>query len=422
LIIVHISDLHLVPEAFQKTPLEEAYYGVLREIVDLVLENKIKYLIIAGDLFNYYHEPLDVLVKSIIELKRLREAGVRVVVVPGNHDFAYPRKSVLDLLHGAGLIHLLSSTVEMNWLILEPLIFEDDKLAFYGIPGFRGASNKEIEYLKMHRVKFKGADKLTGYNITILAHLNTKFQGYDPSRYTRRYGALYMEYEDFFNKLPGNTRYVALGHIHLPIPIGNSFRARMAYPGAPIGVDIADLKETIELEKIGGYRRVLIVDLSEEPPLVRSVKLESTPKVYYGLIEAKSVEEVKAEVKRLLDNVDPDRISVVIVEVRGTEVSGIEGAIQELIKAYGRKKVYARIKPAEVGLEEELYAPAIEIVAETKGVSIEEIELKVIKEYLAKRKLNVPPEKIQWLINYLGQNIGSNVEKALKEIIEELEA
>ena len=420
MIVVHTSDLHLVPEAFQKTPLEESYYNVLREVVDLVIENRVKYLLIAGDLFDYTYEPLDVLVKSVVELKRLREAGVRVVVVPGNHDFSPTRRSVLNLLHEAGLIRLLGSSVEMDWLILEPLIFEDDKLVFYGIPGFRGSSNKEIEYLKTQRVKFREASRLAGYITIVLAHLNTKFQDYDPSKYARKYGALYMEYEDFFERMPANTRYIALGHIHLPIPIGGSFRAKIAYPGAPIGIDIADLKETAELAKIGGYRRVLLVDLSEDPPLVKSARLESTPRVYYSIVEAKSVEEFKVEIKKALDSLDPDKISAVLVEVKGADASDFIRATQDLVKSYGKKKVYIRIKPYEPALEEELFTPSIEITPEAKGVSIEEVELKVIKEYLARRRYSIPPEKIHWLINFLSQDIGSNVEKVLKEIIEEL--
>jgi DNA repair exonuclease SbcCD nuclease subunit len=420
LLLVHTSDLHLVPEQFQKSILEEAYIATLREVIDIAAREGSKYILISGDMFDYIYEPPDVLIKVVRELKKLREAGIRVIAAPGNHDFSPTKKSVLNLLHEAGLIYLTPQELFADWLVLDPLIFEDDKLAFYGIPGFRGMSNKEVEYLKMNKVKFKKARELAGYNLVVLAHINTKFEGYDPSRYAKRYGALYLEYEDFFERLPENTRYVALGHIHLPIPLGEVFKAKMAYPGAPIGIDLSDFKETVLLEKMGGYRRALLVDIDEEPPLLRSIRLESSPRVYHWVIEARSSEELRVEAKRLLDAVDTSKLAIAIFEVKGLEAPAMEGPLQDLIKAYSKKGVYVRIKPVAEALEEEVYVPIVDIEAEAKKLSIEELEERVIVEYLAKKRVEIPPEKIRWVINYLSQDIGSNVEKAIREILEEL--
>ena len=146
-------------------------------------------------------------------------------------------------------------------MILEPLVFQDDRLVFYGVPGFRGSSNREVEYLKHGTTRFRGLRDYSNYELIILAHINTKFAGYDPSRYSKRYGQLYMEYEDFLHKLPENTRYIALGHVHLPIPMDDAFKGKIAYPGAPIGLDTADLKETFELGKISGFRSDSDIDV-----------------------------------------------------------------------------------------------------------------------------------------------------------------
>jgi len=217
---------------------------------------------------------MGIVIKTVGVLKKLVDSGVRVIVVPGNNDLSRTRTSVLDLLARAGLIHLLDFKEEMGWLILEPLVFQDDRLVFYGVPGFRGSSNREVEYLKHGTTRFRGLRDYSNYELIILAHINTKFAGYDPSRYSKRYSQLYMEYEDFLHKLPENTRYIALGHVHLPIPMDDAFKGKIAYPSAPIGLNTADLKETFELGKIGGFRSdsdidVLIVTKLASNPLVR---------------------------------------------------------------------------------------------------------------------------------------------------------
>lgn len=420
MLLIHTSDLHLVPDQFQDTILESSYYSVLEEISDNVLREKAKYLLISGDMFNTDRPSMGIVIKTVGVLKKLVDSGVRVVVVPGNHDLSRTRTSVLDLLARAGLIHLLDFKEEMGWLILEPLVFQDDRLVFYGVPGFRGSSNREVEYLKHGTTRFRGLRDYSNYELIILAHINTKFAGYDPSRYSKRYGQLYMEYEDFLHKLPENTRYIALGHVHLPIPMDDAFKGKIAYPGAPIGLDTADLKETFELGKIGGFRRILRVDLSIETPLVKSLRLENTPRVYYRQLITKSIDEAKSEVKKLIDEVEPGKYTVVLVDVKGLESASmeLENYALELMKSYRKMNLFVKIRSTVSELEE--YAPSIDITPESKELSIEEIELRVIKEYLAKRRINMPPEKIQWLINTLGQGMSGSVEKVIQEILKEI--
>jgi DNA repair exonuclease SbcCD nuclease subunit len=229
-----------------------------------------------------------------------------------------------------------------------------------------------------------------------------------------------MEYEDFLHKLPENTRYIALGHVHLPIPLDESFKGRIAYPGAPIGLDTADLKETFELGKIGGFRRILRVDLSSETPLVKSLRLENTPRVYYKQLTTRSIDEAKSEVKKLIDEVEPGKYTVVLVDVKGLESASIEleNYALELMKSYRKMNLFVKIRATTSELEE--YAPSIDITPESKELSIEEIELRVIREYLAKKRINIPPEKIHWLINTLGQGMSGSIEKVIQEILKEI--
>lgn len=416
--IIHTSDVHLVPEGFENTPLEEAFYSAFSEIAEKAIEQKVKYLLIAGDFFDKPNPPFSIVIRAVSVLRRLRESGIRVIVVPGNHDVSRTKTSVLNVLAEAGLIHLLEFSEEMGWLILSPLIFDDDKLVFYGIPGFRGGGSREVEFLKQGLVKFKNAPKYRNYNIVVLAHVNTKFAGYDPSKYANRYGKLYLEYEDLLRRFPENTTYIALGHIHLPTPLDATFRSNIAYPGAPIGIDILDLLETAELEKLGASRRVLLVDTSSTLPLVKSIYLKSTPKIRRELIEAKSTEELKDQLARLVGGVECSKHTALIVDVTG--IDRLDGDVEAFRKDLMRKKnVYIKLRLRDVVKEPLIPLVAVD-VATHQGLSVAEIELNVLREFVSKRGLKVSADKLKWIIDFLGSPYEVPPEKLLEELIKEL--
>lgn len=416
--IIHTSDLHIVPEAFYGTVLEEAYYNVLKEIAEKTVESRSRYLLVSGDMFDRSNPPLGVVVKAVSILRELKEHNVRVIVVPGNHDVSRTKSSILNVLREAGLIHLLEFT-EATWLVLDPLVFEDDRIVFYGIPGFKGSSSQEVEYLKQRKVTFRSASDYKEHSVLVLAHINTRFAGYDPSKYANRYGSLYLEYEEFLNRLPANTLYVALGHIHLPIPFEVEFKANIAYSGAPIGYDYNDLYETHELSRIDVFRRILSVDLSCSPPLVRSIKLETTPRVYYKRFDVKGIDEVKDHVLRILNEIDSSPYAVLLVDAVGLEktTSELENFRRELMR---RKKIFIRIRPMSKALASLYEDSNVNLSLGTGELSITEIESLVLREFVARNKLKISIEKLKFIIDALSRSQEISTERLLDEIIKEL--
>ena len=97
--ILHLADLHLGwrPAFMPRDQAEERRRrrdALLARAVDLALDpaRQIGLVVIAGDLFDTHipDEPLVAAVKA--QLRRLVEAGVMVVTVPGNHDeITYPQ-------------------------------------------------------------------------------------------------------------------------------------------------------------------------------------------------------------------------------------------------------------------------------------------------------------------------------------------
>ncbi|MEM4532957.1 MAG: metallophosphoesterase, partial [Desulfurococcaceae archaeon] len=75
---VHTSDIHI--GAFGNRKLANATLNALEEIVQYVIENNYKYLVIAGDLFHYPRiENYDLLISVVKLFKKLREKKVKVI-------------------------------------------------------------------------------------------------------------------------------------------------------------------------------------------------------------------------------------------------------------------------------------------------------------------------------------------------------
>lgn len=399
--------------------MEEAFYRIFNEIAEKTVENDVKYLLISGDMFDRYNPPISVVLRTVGTLKKLRDKGIRVVVVPGNHDISRIKTGILNLLSEAGLINLLDFTEEKSWLVLHPHVFEDDKLVFYGIPGFRGSSSREVEYMKQNLVRFDRLQGFNRYQVIILAHINTKFAGYDPSRYQSRYGRLYLDHEDLLKRLPSNTKYVALGHIHLPIPLDRSFRGNIAYPGAPIGIDINDLLETSELAKLNVRRRILLVDISSEPPLIKSLELESSPGVQYTRLRVKNAEELKDHLNELIDDIEQSKYLALIIDVEGLDrlTSDIENYKREVEK---RKGVFIKIRVRSRTQEQILPMGLSDVTVSYRDLSISEIEMAILQELVSKTKLGISADKLKWIIDTLGSLQEINYDKLLEIIVKEI--
>ncbi|MEM4718422.1 MAG: metallophosphoesterase [Desulfurococcaceae archaeon] len=415
---LHTSDLHFIPDHLSETPLAECYFAVFQEIADIAIDKKIKYLLISGDMFDKPNPHTSVVLRVVKTLRVLRDYGIRVIVVPGNHDISRAKISVLHVLNEAGLLHLLDFSEEFDWLIMDPIVFEDDKLVFYGIPGFRGGSSREVKYLKDKLVKFKNEAQLRGYNKVILAHINTKFAGYDPSKYEKRYGKLYLDYEDLFRRLPENTIYVALGHIHIPIPPDHLFRGNIAYSGSPIGINIDDLIETYQLRSKDVHRRVLYVDTSTTPPSITAIKLENIPLVHYARLSIKDINDLKNQVLKLINEIEISKYTVLIIDAVGLDrlSSELEQFTREVLR---KKNILLVIRSFSTSLMLIQHNGNINIPASSLDWSISEIEDTVLRIFIEKNKVKTSVEKLKQIIDKLGSS-DQPPEILLREILKDI--
>src|SRR5215212_8713316 len=108
--IIHTADVHLGARhddlGEQAAAQRERQFAAFKATVDLALAEKVDLFLIAGDLFDSNVQPRRSVERVAAELKRLVEAKIRTVVIPGTHD-VYDRASIfraydLPALAGSG--------------------------------------------------------------------------------------------------------------------------------------------------------------------------------------------------------------------------------------------------------------------------------------------------------------------------------
>ena len=92
--LIHCADIHLDSplrglEKYEGAPISEirvASRRAFQNVIDLALAQNVDFMIIAGDLFDGDWPDFNTGLFFISQMNRLREAGIRVFIVRGNHD------------------------------------------------------------------------------------------------------------------------------------------------------------------------------------------------------------------------------------------------------------------------------------------------------------------------------------------------
>ena len=128
--LLHTADVHLGARhadlGEQAAAQRERQFGAFRAAIDLALEDRVDLFLVAGDLFDSNTQPRRSVDRVAAELRRLVEARIRTVLIPGTHD-VYDRASIyrsndLPALAGATGTDLLTVlTPDVPMIRLEAL-------------------------------------------------------------------------------------------------------------------------------------------------------------------------------------------------------------------------------------------------------------------------------------------------------------
>lgn len=233
---LHISDVHLGCTRYQlpESPRDffDAWIDVLRKYA---IDEKVDFVIMCGDFFHKRNVPPETMNYAVAGLTLLRDEGIPIVSIEGNHDQKHTDSdySWLRSLANWNLLYLLEPANEEGRITYQP--WEDGRGGYIDIGRARifgshwyGASTNRaipmlIDAIKEHRRE--GA-----FHILLL---HTDVEGHQ----THPMPALSVA---TLSQLKSVTDYVGLGHTHMHYEIDNwAFN-----PGSIEVTNIAEYRET----------------------------------------------------------------------------------------------------------------------------------------------------------------------------------
>jgi exonuclease SbcD len=192
---LHAADIHLDSpmrrlDRYHGAPAERLGHATrraFRNLVELAIEEKVAFVLIAGDLYDGDWKDYNTGLYLVSQLSRLREAGIPVYIVAGNHDAASKITKTLRLPEG--VILFASEKPEIHFL-------ETETVAIHGQSFPSPAVTKNLS--KDYPLPAAGY-----FNIGLLHTCATGRQGHEP------YAPCTPE--DLRSK---GYDYWALGHVH----------------------------------------------------------------------------------------------------------------------------------------------------------------------------------------------------------------
>ena len=353
--IIHTADVHLGARhddmGEQAAAQRERQFAAFSRAVDLALAEKVDLFLIAGDLFDSNVQPRRSAERVAAELKRLVDARIRTVLIPGTHD-VYDRASIYrayDLPTMAG-----NAAGDDYVTVLRP------EVGYVSLPAC-----DVIVHGPVFATKRAPTSPLAGFSANV--------DGIDA---TWRIGMVHGSVA-----IPGKTDrdevvittdeiaasgldYLALGHWH-SAQVNKAGAVTYAYAGAPEAV-------ALDQDRAG---KVLLIECATEGP-TRTVKVEERTvgaTVFEKLeLDASGITSQPTLVSTLTAKADPDLVlDVRIVGVRPDE---LDIDIDEVETALSRSFLKVRVRDVSLPAMTEGALPSPDTIA---GAFIRDLEARI---------------------------------------------
>src|SRR6266446_2232629 len=217
---IHIADTHLGYEQYGVRERFNDFSRAFWDIVDDALNRRVDFMVIAGDLFNKRAIDALTLIHAIEGLKKLKERGIPVVAIEGNHDRSYYRDGIswLQFLCHQQYLMLLAPRMREGAPLLTSWEQESmlgshvdllrGRLRVYGLPWQGAATLRSMEGLTQALEATRAEEVAAGIEYRLLM-MHTGVDSIVP----RIQGLPTMAQ---FQPLRPYIDYLALGHVHKP--------------------------------------------------------------------------------------------------------------------------------------------------------------------------------------------------------------
>jgi DNA repair exonuclease SbcCD nuclease subunit len=313
--LLHTADVHLGARhtdlGDRAAALRERQFAAFAASVDLALAERVDLFLVAGDLFDSNVQPRRTVDRAAAQLRRLVEAKIRTVIVPGTHD-VYDRSSI----YRAYDLPAMAGAVGSDFLtVLSPdrpdIVLKALDLVVYG-PCF---ATKRAPHSPLRDLDASKDDRAT-WHVGLL-HAAVAI----PNQTDRDEVVITAE-----EIAASHLDYLALGHWHSTSQ-GKAGSTPWAYSGAPEAVaidqDRAGSVLLVSLEQTSGKKRVAI-----EARTVAKTRYERLD------LDAATIGSQPALVDQLAGRADPDlgldvRLIGVRPEALDLDPAEVEAALAE---------------------------------------------------------------------------------------------
>lgn len=350
MLFAHFSDCHV--GGWKEEKLKDLNMQCFKKAIALVIERKVDFLLISGDLFNTALPQIDYIKECTSELKRLKDLGIPVYMIAGSHDYSPSGKTMLDVLEKAGLIMNV-----MNFHEDGTLKFTVDKTGakITGMLGKKGG----LEINDYEHLNTKNLEQEEGFKIFMF---HTAINEFKPQGLEEMAGADAAT-------LPQNFHYYAGGHIHYVFQ-KNFGQGVLTFPGALFPNNFKEMEEW-------QYGGVYFVDehVKWEYVPVKIKEVETFSLSLDGLTPEKATEKILQEVKGR-----ETRDKIITLRVHGelegkTSDLNFKEILEHLHESYFVLKNTAKLQSKQ----------SKEI--NMKLGTVEEIEQEILKEQSSKIKM-----------------------------------
>ncbi len=348
----HIADCHI--GGWRDPKLKDLNTEAFFKAINISLDEKVDFILIAGDLFNTALPGIDKLKDVVRTFRELKEKEIPIYLIPGSHDFSPSGKTMLDVLEEAGLCENVVKGEEVNGkLRLKFTVDEKTGAKITGLLGRRGMLEKSY----YEELDHEYLEKEPGFKIFMFHTALTELK---PKKLER------MDSSPI-SLLPKGFDYYAGGHVHIVEKKDLPGYKNVVYPGPLFPNNFHELEE---LEGGGFY----IYDDGEV--IRKNIRIKNVFTINVNAnhkipeqITSEIVEEIKN--KEFFD-------TIVLIRVKGTLENGKLSEI-DFKKVYDllhEKSAYFIMRNTSSLTTKEFE----EIKIESK--STEQVEERIIKEHV----------------------------------------
>ena len=294
----HISDTHLGLIQYGLEEREQDIYDSFNQAIDISIQDKVDFVIFAGDIFHTPNPSGTAILQMANALKRLKENEIESFFVLGEHDISRIRSTPIPYVY-----HNLEFSKYVGRG--EPVYYKDVMIVGFDKIRKNEMTGLEEKFLRMESL----ADDHKGHKILVLHQGITevnKFAG-----------------EVNSTDLPKNFTYYAMGHLHDKfLKQYDHLKGPLAYPGSTEITTSEGIKET---EK--GFFKV---DISDDEAKPEWIKLDTRQQISVKT----EFENIDLAIKDLNDKISGlEKKPIIEIKIHGEnlERDAIEGKISDLV-------------------------------------------------------------------------------------------